>query len=175
MMQQLVSGMEEDDFRRQNSPVQKLRFIHSSSPSFPFPASSFLILLFHTPTQQYTMTHHVPIKAANDNLSVMFPRSVRKFAVGMLRTSKEEFSQKIDMGVPLIPTSAFDKDVLILYSKRSAMPNKYKDLKSEAPNDLLGFDEALENCNELHVVLNHRGGERDQCLAIVPQVRRGRI
>ena len=103
------------------------------------------------------------------NREALFPDTVKKYAVGMTYTSKNEFVEKFDSGVPWDePTAKGDKDVLFIYANEKAMPNKKQESNSQAL-EYFSVDEATENCNFMHVLLNHRGGEKHQCLAIVPQ------
>jgi hypothetical protein len=58
------------------------------------------------------------------------------------------------------------EDVLILYSRKTAMPSKRK--QSSDNLGLLSWEEAVENCDEVKFVLSHKNGDRDSCMAIVP-------
>ena len=113
------------------------------------------------------------LKAASDgngNDGPLFPPEVEKFAVGMLRTPKADFTSHFDLGVPNDLPKKGDENVLILYSRRSAMPtSKQSTSKTSSSIDLVSTADAVENCDYLNMILTHHDGVRQQCLAIVPQ------
>ena len=103
-----------------------------------------------------------------DESDSFFPPEVQRYAVGMVHTKKEDFTNHFDLGVPLDIPKAGDEDVLILYSKTSAMPSSSGG--SFSAMELLETEKAIENCDYLNVILTHHDGSRKQCVAIVPQV-----
>lgn len=113
------------------------------------------------------------LKAASDgngNDGPLFPPEVEKFAVGMIRTPKADFTSVFDLGVAVDLPKKGDENVLILYSRRGAMPtSKQATSKTSSSIDLVGTADAVENCDYLNMILTHHDGVRQQCLAIVPQ------
>lgn len=85
-----------------------------------------------------------------------------KFASGMEFVDRNDFADRFDIGVPLDETTNGNDKVLLLYSDRSAFP----DTKHEEP---LSVEEATTNCHNLHVVLTHANGRKNQCIAIMGQ------
>jgi hypothetical protein len=49
-----------------------------------------------------------------------FPDSVAKFAVGMSLVPRDDFAERFDMGVPLLPTEGGNEHVLIIYNNGDA-------------------------------------------------------
>lgn len=91
----------------------------------------------------------------------------------MSSMSKDEFSAKFDMGVPLDQVKEGEDNVLLLYSSEKALPKTNKKSAADAvhlhtPVPQLAVDDALEHCDELHVVLTDQTN-RKQCVALVPQ------
>lgn len=89
----------------------------------------------------------------------------------MAHTTRVSFAEQFDLGVPFDRTDGVhDRDLLIMYSKPSAMPNE---MQAKGGNDEIKFiesaEEATENCDHMHVVFHHRGGSKNLCLAVVPQ------
>jgi hypothetical protein len=96
----------------------------------------------------------------------LFPKeSVGKYAVGMAYTTKADFTDHISLGVPVdLPDKGYS-DVLILYSRDTALPTGFQ-------HDMVNHmdtEKAVENCDYLNVILTDHGGQRRQCVAIVPQ------
>ena len=98
----------------------------------------------------------------------LFPETVQKYAVGMTRVKKEEFTQKFELGVPLDLPARGSEDVLILYNSRAAMPNNQQN-SLQTSVGLLSTEEAVENCEFLNMIFAHHDGPRKQCTAILPQ------
>jgi hypothetical protein len=96
------------------------------------------------------------------------PEAVGRFAVGMARVSKQEFTDKYDLGVPLDPPTAGQEDLLLLYSHTGALPTNFADTEDQRTIPSLGMERAVENCDYLNVVLTDHGN-RHQCVAILPQ------
>lgn len=84
--------------------------------------------------------------------------------------TKASFSTEFDMGVPLDQVKEGEEDVLLLYSNVKAHPKKHANEVSQLnkPVPLLTVDDAIENCDELHIVLTDQTN-RKQCIALVPQ------
>jgi len=101
-----------------------------------------------------------------------FPATVKKYATGMSRMTKLDFTNQFDMGVPLDQVKEGEEDVLLLYSSERAHPTKQSskvDVKAlQTPVPHLSVDDAIENCDELHIILTDQTN-RKQCVALVPQ------
>lgn len=97
-----------------------------------------------------------------------FPsQSMGSFVVGIGRVSKQNFTDFVDIGVPLDkPKSPGGTDVMIVYNNRKALPNDFGS-PGFVP-DLHSAETALENCDYVNIVLTDQGN-RKQCIAIVPQ------
>ena len=102
----------------------------------------------------------------------ILPKTLSKIAVGMAHTTKRNFTDMFELGVPIDASgSESDRDVLFIYSKVGAMPTRMQGKKVQDTVEFLTVEEATENCHEMNVMFHYRGGARNQCLAIVPQVR----
>lgn len=88
--------------------------------------------------------------------------------VGMSTVDKQDFINLIDPGVPIDPPSNGANDVLMLYTSSKALP-KTKSITKTGDNPKIPMADAIENCNQVNVVLNDHSGFRKQCIAIVPQ------
>lgn len=103
---------------------------------------------------------------------VQFPKTTENYAQGMARTSKTDFFQHFDIGVPIDEPSVKDSDVLVLYNHKKTFPDHYDDpstITDGSSIPQLETTAALEYCDNVHVILtNHGGSARKQCLAIVP-------
>jgi len=105
---------------------------------------------------------------------VSFPESTEAYAQGMARTSKTDFFEQFDIGVPMDLPSKRDSDVLLLYNTKNALPTNYlhspmsKD--PDASSSIPEYDTktAVENCDSLRVILQKHGDTQRQCTAIVP-------
>ena len=89
----------------------------------------------------------------------------------MAHTTRASFADHFDLGVPFDRTDGGqDRDLLMIYSKSTAMPNR---MQKAGGNDKIEFietaEELTENCDHMHVVYHHRGGGKNLCLAVVPQ------
>jgi hypothetical protein len=102
--------------------------------------------------------------------SVLFPvNQVGHYAMGMARTTKDAFTGKLDMGVPLDKPVNGSLDVLMIYGNAKSLPQKTRNAGSDVVLDL-SVEEALEHCDYLNIMLTwHTAGGREQCIAIVPQ------
>lgn len=119
-----------------------------------------------------------PSLMSSSSTLLKFPDTTKRYAVGMARTSKEDFFDQLDIGVPMdIPKEGDgDSEVLFLYSKNGALPSTYmkesmiqhhKDPTSTAIPSI-NMKDAVQNCDYLNVILTNRD-KRNQCIAIVPQ------
>jgi hypothetical protein len=104
------------------------------------------------------------------SLSVVqqFPETTHKYAVGMVRTNKEDFTKMLDLGVPVDLPQNGAEDVLILYSRDKARP-KQSTSSTSGSIPLLSMQESVANCDYLNVILTDKSATRNQCIAIVPQ------
>jgi hypothetical protein len=85
----------------------------------------------------------------------------------MVRTKKEDFTNMLDLGVPVDLPSKGAEDVLILYSSDFAKPKHIPNGNGSIP--LLSMEESVAGCDYLNVILTDKSGHRNQCVAIVPQ------
>lgn len=99
-----------------------------------------------------------------------FPDTTQKYAVGMARTSKMDFFDQLDVGVPLDVPKDGDSDVLFLYNRNEALPKEYikKAMLQQGSIPSIDMKDAVQNCDYLNVILTNHD-KRNQCLAIVPQ------
>lgn len=98
---------------------------------------------------------------------IQFPSTMGRYLVGAARTSKVEFFDLVDPGVPMDPANKEDSDVLVLYQRIEALPNRYSEYSEPIPS--FEVQEALQNCESLNIILADHSKGRNQCLAIVPQ------
>jgi len=102
---------------------------------------------------------------------VKFPDTTQNFAQGLARTSKTDFFSHFDLGVPMDLPTAKDSDVLLLYNREKAFPDTYKNpsmLTDSSSIPEVAMDDAVKNCDYLHVILANHGRNKNQCTAIVP-------
>jgi hypothetical protein len=101
--------------------------------------------------------------------SNMFPTDkVGHFVTGMARTTKDAFTSKLDLGVPLDKSINGSSDVLVIYQNHKSLPKALLDAGTDTVPDL-SMEDAMEHCDYLNVMLTHHTGGREQCIAIVPQ------
>jgi hypothetical protein len=99
----------------------------------------------------------------------------------MAHTKKDDFTKNFELGVSLDLPKEGEEDVLILYSDKKAMPDKLKRQSSSSGDSAIEFlsstKEAVENCDYLNMIFAHHDDNprRNQCWAILPQVRFGEI
>jgi hypothetical protein len=93
---------------------------------------------------------------------------VGHFVSGMARTTKEAFTSKMDLGVPLDKIINGSSDVLLIYNNKKSLPKAIVAAGVDKIPDL-SIDDAMENCDYLNVLLTHHTFGREQCIAIVPQ------
>jgi hypothetical protein len=88
----------------------------------------------------------------------------------MARTSKLDFFEEMDIGVPMDLPKEKDSDVLILYSHVKTLPYGFSKAVKEHPNSIppVNMKRAVENCEYVNVILTAHDN-RNQCVAIVPQ------
>ncbi|KAL7580223.1 hypothetical protein ACA910_012967 [Epithemia clementina (nom. ined.)] len=96
--------------------------------------------------------------------------TIGNMVAGMAITPKSNFTELIDLGVPLDKIKTGSTHVLILYSQGRAMPTAIQEqsLKQTFVPEV-SHTEALENCDYLNVQLVDHSKSRKQCLALVPQ------
>lgn len=88
----------------------------------------------------------------------------------MAHITRTAFAERFDLGVPIDKTDGpQDRDLLMIYSKRAAMPDR---MQKKGGNEQFEFfesaEEATENCDHMHVLFHNRGGDKNLCLAIMP-------
>lgn len=88
----------------------------------------------------------------------------------MARTSKIDFFDQLDVGVPLDVPKGGDSDVLFLYNRDEALPKEYKKEAMLQQGSIPSIDmkDAVQNCDYLNVILTNHD-KRNQCIAIIPQ------
>lgn len=103
---------------------------------------------------------------------VQFPETTKNYAQGMARTSKTDFFEHFDIGVPFDVPKSQDSDVLLLYNHEQTFPENYKDpsmITDDSSIPQLETKDAVEHCDNVNVILsNHGGKSKKQCTAIVP-------
>jgi len=96
-----------------------------------------------------------------------------RFLVDMAHVSKEDFTRYIDPGVPLDPPQKGGDHVALFYSHEGAKPSSLspnQSVNGSNPfNQHLEMPDALENCEQLNIILADQTGVRKQCFAIMPQ------
>ena len=102
---------------------------------------------------------------------VMLDRhAVGNMVAGMAITPKSNFTDLIDLGVPLDRFKTGSTHALMLYSGKRAMPRSLKQQSYEQSSvPEVVASNAIENCDYLNVLLVDHSGNRKQCLALVPQ------
>lgn len=114
-------------------------------------------------------------KAARDSgasdTDARFPLGLGTIAAGMAAVQRDEFAAKLDTGVPLDPEEPTNSQVLIMYNSPQALPDNAfysKEASSLTSLPELGVDEALENCDIVHLALTHtQHPPRRQCTAFM--------
>lgn len=129
------------------------------------PVEVLLLCKQHT---DRVLDQHAETEEAAQAANHLLPlATLGRFAVGISRVGKQEFTDMYDLGVPLDPPSAGAEEVLILYSNEKAMPSSFP---PEDANTIptLNMPEAVEHCEYMNVVLTDHG-RRNQCIVIMPQ------
>jgi len=102
-----------------------------------------------------------------------FDKTVRKFATGVARVSKEDFAREFDYGSPTSKSEGTgEAEALIFYASNSALPSRADDAVNaqyESGNGipLLNVTSAFENCQSVNVITTSTPGNTRQCMAIV--------
>jgi hypothetical protein len=88
----------------------------------------------------------------------------------MARTSKIDFFQQMDIGVPMDVPQNGDSDVVLIYGSKNSLPHRFDKIQKESSDIVPAIDteHAIQNCDMVNVVLTDHGG-RNQCVALVPQ------
>ena len=96
--------------------------------------------------------------------------SVGNMVAGITMTPKSNFTDFIDLGVPLDKLSRGSDHVMVLYSTYYSMPDELKQSNGEQSSiPKMTHTDALEHCDYLNVLLLDHSRTRKQCLALVPQ------
>jgi hypothetical protein len=102
-----------------------------------------------------------------------FPQEMSRFAFGAARTTRQEFLEKFDGGLPdNLKDEVSNSEVLILYNGKKSVPTVRKEetiFDDGAGLPMLSVDDATQNCQNLHVVSTKALWGAAQCLAIVGQ------
>ena len=98
-----------------------------------------------------------------------FPKTTGRYAAGLARTKKQNFTKYMNLGVPPENTREGEEDILLLYATKGTLPTaKRKAVVTDGQIPELSTVEAVKNCDEVHVVLTDNTG-RKKCVALVPQ------
>mmetsp|Transcript_31660 Transcript_31660/g.46709 ORF Transcript_31660/g.46709 Transcript_31660/m.46709 type:complete len:570 (-) Transcript_31660:53-1762(-) len=124
-------------------------------------------------SNDHSITEELSEKSAESDDNNMkngrFPETVHRFATGMSRINKDEFTNRFEMGVPVDQSKPGEEEVLLLYSSERALTKKKKaEVTGLVPIPRLSVEDATENCEEMHIVLTDHTN-RKQCVALVPQ------
>ena len=101
-----------------------------------------------------------------------FSHQLSNVVVGMTRVDRDEFTKTFDLGVPLDNSDPRNKEVLLLYANEDSMPSdpfQKSEAKSQTAIPKVTAEEATQNCNSLHIVLQDHSGRRKQCTAVLGQ------
>ena len=98
--------------------------------------------------------------------SLSFDEKTAKFASGIARVDKDEFTTAMDFGYPILNEQS---DALILYNYKSSLPTGYAEMAASRGDPLPKFEvqEAVENCEAVNVITTANPGNLPQCLAIM--------
>ena len=99
-----------------------------------------------------------------------FPPELQGLAKGVARVSKAAFLERLDTGhAREHKFSPAHSHVLILYQHKNALPKNRATTTTAGKVPELSFDEATENCQNVHVVSTKPFHGLHQCLALVGQ------
>ncbi len=107
------------------------------------------------------------LQPQSEGTTLEFPSTMERFIIGATRTSKAEFFELLDIGVPIDLPKEGESDILLLHQRKHALPVRFSEYSEPIPS--LEAKEALQNCDYVHVILTDHSKGRNQCLAIVPQ------
>lgn len=103
-----------------------------------------------------------------------FSKKTSKLATGAARSTKADFQQLLDFGVPTEPKESGpgDKEVLIFYGSADALPSDrgQADAATYESGDglpMLSAADATANCDAVNVVAVGNPGHTRQCIALV--------
>ena len=103
--------------------------------------------------------------SSNNNNNIFDQDHTGSFASGIEFVDRDEFAAAFDTGVPLDQSTKGNDRVAILYSDAGAFPK----ISSRENGKVLSVEEATSNCHNLHLVLTHTAGRKNQCIAIMGQ------
>lgn len=106
--------------------------------------------------------------SSSSSALLSIPPELSKFVVGATRTSKTDFFDYLNLGVPMDAEHDGDSQVLILHQRSKSLPTRFREYSEPIPF-FESSQESLEHCDLLNVLLIDHSGQRNQCLAIVPQ------
>ncbi|KAL3905894.1 MAG: hypothetical protein SGILL_009494 [Bacillariaceae sp.] len=98
-----------------------------------------------------------------------FPHKISKMFLDFATTPREDFNEKLEIGVPMDNTIPGADDVLLLYTNPASLPNEFGLSHNKQSIDP---DTAMENCHTVKVILQQptsKHQKSNQCIAIVPQ------
>lgn len=110
-----------------------------------------------------------PIPGSERNVTVMMPPTLRKLLVGMGLVNRDDFGRMFDAGVPLMPSTPGNEDVLILYGENTNPPrNASSTMDSSSIPRFSTAHEATKRCITMKLVMVPPN-EPDTCVAIMGQ------
>jgi hypothetical protein len=127
--------------------------------------------------------------SSSSSSSLLLPQELQQLFLAVAHTSKEEFTNWFDLGVPLDNNDIISADpnannrtdnVLLLYNTKRAMPNRLHTTMDTTTTatatttaiPFLSIQEAVEQCDVMDVLLTSPPNRRTvgtNCLALVPQ------
>lgn len=110
-------------------------------------------------------------KGSNNTVELQLPPTIRKMFVGMRRAHRDEFARMFDVGVPVMPSSEGNEEVVILYSDESSLPSNESSSSSSSSENIipvLGPEEATKNCFTMNMILL-KPGIKNHCVALMGQ------
>ena len=85
---------------------------------------------------------------------------------------RNEFAEAFDTGVPLDPSTPGNDQVLLIYSRPTALPSDdaaANEARSLGQVPVLSVEDATENCDFLNIILSESKSNRAQCIAVMGQ------
>lgn len=102
----------------------------------------------------------------------IFPDTVKEYAVGALRVSREEMLKTYDFGVPFKQTPGIDTEVIILYNKQTSLPSdgELKNAAIHGKNSEMAkasVSGAMESCDSLNVIFTPLWKNEPECQLLI--------
>jgi hypothetical protein len=126
----------------------------------------------HSDNTNHNYYHQPPPPLQSSSSSSLHER-IGNYVKAMATTPKTSLTHLLDLGVPLDPPRAGSQDVLLLYSNERSIPLAVREHQQAHPNQEIvqipSAEEAVANCDYVHVIFTDHSPQRAQCIAIVPQ------